>query len=124
MIRSRRRPESVIQGEIVDYLRAVLTPDHVVYANANAARRTASGRASNAVPGLLPGIPDVSVACPKSIILYFEVKTPTGTLSEPQEYVIGKLCKAGCYVAVVTSVDEVDCALKAWLIPTRVARAA
>ena len=123
-VRPMPRSESVIQGEIVDFLRAVLTPDHIVYANANAARRTESGRASNAIPGLLPGIPDVSVACPRSIILYFEVKTPTGTLSEPQEHVIGKLRAAGCYVAVVTSVAEVEAALKAWMIPTRIARAA
>lgn len=124
MTRVRHRPEAAIQADIVAFLRAGLAPDYIVYANANAARRTASGRASNAVPGLLPGIPDISVACPGSIILYFEVKTPRGKLSEPQEHVIGRLTKSDCRVAVVTSIDEVEIALRAWGIPLRFARAA
>ena len=70
----RNVTEGSIQNGIVDFLRIVLPPDHIVYANANAARRTAGGRAGNGVPGLMPGIPDLSVACPGSRILYFEVK--------------------------------------------------
>lgn len=120
----RMQSEGSIQSGIVDFLRAVLTPDHIVYANANAARRTAAGRAANGVPGLTPGIPDLSVACPDSRILYFEVKTPRGRLSEAQQHVIRQLLKNGSRVAVVTSIADVETKLAAWGVPTRIAKAA
>ena len=116
--------EDSIQNGIVDFLRIVLPPDHIVYANANAARRTAGGRAGNGVPGLMPGIPDLSVVCPGSRILYFEVKTAQGRLSEAQSHVLQRLRAADCLVAVVTSIDDVERALTTWNIPTRIARAA
>lgn len=116
--------EGTIQRGIVDFLRVVLPPDHIVYANANAARRTPAGRAGNGVPGLLPGIPDLSVACPGSRILYFEVKTARGRLSEAQAEIVRRLRAAGCLVAVVTSIDDVERALAGWGIPTRIAKAA
>ncbi len=116
--------EGSIQSGIVDFLRIVLPADHIVYANANAARRTVGGRAGNGVPGLLPGIPDLSVACPGSRILYFEVKTAKGRLSEAQAEIVRRLRAAGCLVAVVTSIDDVERALAGWNIPTRIAKAA
>ena len=116
--------EGRIQSAIVDFLRLVLTPDYIVYANANAARRTAGGRASNGVAGLLPGIPDLSVVCPDSGILFFEVKTPRGRLSEAQQHVIRQLLKNGTRVAVVTTIADVEAKLAIWNIPTRIARAA
>ncbi len=121
---ARTANEGRIQNGIVDFLRVVLPLDHIVYANANAARRTASGRASNGVPGLMPGIPDLSVACPGSRILYFEVKTARGRLSEAQSDVVNRLRAAGCFVAVVTSIDDVERALATWGVPTRIAKAA
>ena len=121
---ARTASEGSIQSGIVDFLRIVLPADHIVYANANAARRTAGGRAGNGVPGLLPGIPDLSVACPGSRILYFEVKTASGRLSEAQAQVVRRLRAAGCLVAVVTSIDDVERALANWNIPTRIAKAA
>ena len=120
----RTASEGSIQNGIVDFLRFVLPPDHIVYANANAARRTPGGRAGNGVPGLMPGIPDLSVACPGSRILYFEVKTARGRLSDVQSHVVHRLRAAGCLVAVVTSIDDVERALVSWNIPTRIAKAA
>ena len=76
------------------------------------------------MPGLLPGIPDLSVACPGSRILYFEVKTAKGRLSEAQAEIVRRLRAAGCLVAVVTSIDDVERALAGWNIPTRIAKAA
>lgn len=122
--RDRTLGEGSIQRGIVDFLRVVLPSDHIVYANANAARRTAGGRAGNGVPGLLPGIPDLSVACPGSRILYFEVKTARGRLSEAQAEVVRRLRTAGCLVAVVTSIDDVERALADWNVPTRISKAA
>lgn len=116
--RAPARPENAIQADIVGYLRAVV-PNAIVYANANAARRTASGRAANGVPGLLPGIPDLSVCIFGGQILYFEVKAPGGRLSKPQEGVIAMLRAIGARVAVVTSIDEVRAALREWSIETR-----
>lgn len=123
-VRPKSRAESAIQADIVDFLRAALPASYLPYANANGAQRTASGRAANAVPGLTPGIPDLSVACPGGTILYFEVKRPGGVLSPAQEDIIGRLQKAGGFVAVVTSMDDVEIALRTWGIPLRIARAA
>lgn len=124
-VRTKPRSEGALQADIVGFLRVVLSPDHLVYANANAAQRTSTGRAGNAVPGLMPGIPDLSIACPRGgPCLYLEVKRPGGKLSPAQEHVIGRLQSAGGFVAVVTSIDEVEAALASWGIPTRIARAA
>ena len=112
------RSEAAIQATIIEYLGWAL-PGCVVHANANAARRTASGRASNAIPGLLPGVPDLSVDYPFGRHLYFEVKTPKGVLSDVQSEVIGRLCGIGCYVAVVTGIDDVRDALRGWGVTTR-----
>lgn len=118
-MKPRARPENAIQSDIVGFLRAVLAPPAFVYANANAAQRTASGRAANGVPGLLPGVPDVSVLLADGSILYFEVKSAVGRLSEAQERVIGRISACGARVAVVRSVDDVAGALRSWGVVTR-----
>jgi hypothetical protein len=38
--------------------------------------------------------------------VFLEIKTAKGRLSENQKQVIGQLTTAGCYVAVVRSIDE------------------
>ena len=59
-----------------------------------------------------------------SRILYFEVKTAKGRLSEVQAEIVRRLRSAGCLVAVVTSIDDVERALAEWGVATRIARAA
>lgn len=120
MIR-RAHPEQDIQKAIVAYLCAVVVGPCVVHAIPNASRRTPSGRAGNAVPGLLQGIPDLALVV-KGRAYYFEVKASKGRLSEYQEAAIEGLRRAGARVAVVRSIDEVQTWLAVWRIPTRLSK--
>lgn len=117
--KTKPRLENTIQREIVAYLNAVLIPPEFAYANANASRRTASGKASNAVPGLYPGIPDLTVIAHGGRAFYLEVKNEIGTLSENQEAVIARFDKMRVPCAVVRSIADVKAALQHWKIPTR-----
>jgi hypothetical protein len=80
----RSNPENAIQRAIVDYLRAVLPSSHRVVAIPNGSRRTATGRASNGVPGLSPGFPDLMIIAPGGKVYLIEVKAPKGRLSPEQ----------------------------------------
>ncbi len=119
-VRPRKRGENAIQADVIRYLHAVLPPSKwIIYANANASRRTASGKASNAVPGLLPGIPDVSIVTIGGRAFYFEVKTATGVLSEPQEAIRDRMRRMQVPWFLVRSVDDVQNALRSYQIKTR-----
>ena len=123
--RQRRAPavrEELLQASIVDYLEAVLR-HRLVFAIPNAARRTRTGRASNAIPGLLSGAPDLALCLPHGRILWLEVKTASGVLSEQQRQVHQLLLDLGHKVAVVRAVEEVRDVLRLYCVPTREAKA-
>lgn len=68
---------------------------------------------------MMAGLPDLSIVY-RGVPVYFEVKTPTGQLSDRQRYVMRRLVKAGAVVGVPRSVadasamlDEVDTAVNA-----------
>ena len=102
----------------MEYLRVVL-PVGKVIAIPNGARRTASGRAANGVPGLTPGVPDLCVILPDGKVLWLEVKAPKGIVSDAQLqfHFALQVLKHDC--AVVRSVDDVKLALKTLNIKTR-----
>lgn len=111
--------ESQIQRAIVGYLNAVLPAQYRVYANANASRRTTTGRAANAVPGLRKGIPDLTIRGPGGVAYDLEIKAPRGRLTpEQSEWGSWVVSTGGCW-ACVHSVDEVRVALAHWCIDTR-----
>jgi hypothetical protein len=67
---------------------------------------------------MMAGLPD-HVIVYRGVPVYFEVKTPTGQLSDRQRYVMRQLVKAGAVVGVPRSVadasamlDEVDAAVE------------
>jgi hypothetical protein len=113
--------ESAIQGAIVDYLDAVLTTSHRVFAIPNASRRTKSGRASNGVPGLRKGVPDLEIVGGR-FAYFIEVKTARGTLSDEQEEWLAWCTVNGTPWCIARSVDDVRIALGHWGIPTREAK--
>jgi Holliday junction resolvase len=53
------------------------------------------------------GIPDL-MAIRKGDVIFLEVKKPGEEPSELQKYVIDNINKAGCFSAVVRSVEDVD----------------
>lgn len=60
------------------------------------------------VPDQAPGMPDRVVLLPGSRVLWVELKTKGGRLSELQLYRHAELRKAGHDVVVVWSKDQVD----------------
>lgn len=115
---ARQQIESGIQRSIVQYLRTVI-PHSVVMAIPNGSQRTKTGRPANAVPGFLPGAPDIVVALPRGGVLWVEVKSPVGRVSENQLLVHGLLSAAGHNCVVVRSVDDMRQALAFLKIETR-----
>ena len=105
--------ESQIQKAIVQYLRIVL-PDAIVAAIPNGSQRTASGRPANAVAGLLPGMPDLMVLLPRGRVVFFEVKTPKGRVSDSQLAIHLKLHGLNHDVAIIRSIEDAKLALISW----------
>lgn len=111
--------ESQIQHAIVGWLNAVLPKQYRVYANANASRRTTTGRAANAVPGLRKGIPDITIRGPGGVSYDIEIKSSKGQLTPEQSEWGTWVVTGGGWWACVHSVDEVRIVLKSWSIPVR-----
>ena len=111
--------ENQLQRQIVNYLESVLPKTHRAFAVPNASRRTAGGRASNAVPGLRPGVPDLMIVGQGRAFM-MEVKAPKGKLSDAQNEWAMWATNAGMVPwALVRSVDDVRTCLTVWGIPTR-----
>lgn len=72
-----------VQRSVVNYARSVLV-DAIIFAVPNAARRNPGGRAGNAVPGLLKGVPDLIVVAKGGRCLMIECKSETGCLRPEQ----------------------------------------
>lgn len=115
---ARQQIESGIQRAVVQYFKSVV-PNCVVMAIPNGSQRTASGRPANAVPGFLPGAPDLVVALSHGRTLWIEVKSPKGRTSDNQILVHGLLNAAGHSCIVVRSVDDVRHALKYLNVQTK-----
>jgi hypothetical protein len=104
--------ENQLQKQIVDWIRFCV-PSVIVFAIPNAARRTRGGRASNAVPGLMPGAPDLCCMLPQGRVLWLELKTAKGTTS-PQQEAFAELARIRGHVyRVCRSVDHVRAAFVA-----------
>lgn len=110
--------ESEIQRAIVDFLRVVI-PQCVTFAIPNASRRTKTGRASNAVPGLLPGVPDLAIIAPGGKVFLIEVKTDKTGLSKSQRELRLRFVGMDVPVAIARSIDDVRKALAHWEIESR-----
>lgn len=112
------RLEDTIQAAIVAFVRAV-APQIRIMAIPNAARRTASDRASNAVHGLTPGAPDLVMAYSRGRTLWIEVKTPKGRLSLEQTGLHHDLGALDHDVIVARSIDDIREAFMVRQISTR-----
>ena len=109
--------ESVIQTAIVEWLNVVLPKGYRCFAIPNGARRTASGRAANAVAGLTPGVPDLAIIG-RGHIWFVEVKGPRGIVSDAQEEFLAWCATTGTPYCIARSVDDVRVALMNWNVQT------
>ena len=114
----RRRIEEQIQREIIQYISAVI-PRSLVFSVPNAAPRTWGGRASNGVPGLMKGAPDLIAVMPGGRVLFIEVKTPKGSSSDDQFAFSGRCRALGQAYFVARSLDDCRRAFAALGIETR-----
>jgi hypothetical protein len=120
------RPEDRAQSEIFTLL-AWLAPSVVAYAIPNSSRRTRTGKASNAVPGLRPGVWDIAMILPMDCdwpgrTAYCEVKAATGRLSKEQVEFGAMLESRGVphFIAKAPNhLDHVRRALRDWRVKTR-----
>jgi hypothetical protein len=118
MAQKKIQHESILQKQVVQYLRAIL-PHSIIAAIPNGSQRTSSGRPANAISGLLPGIPDLMVMLPKGRVIFFELKSEKGRVSDAQLAVHLKMHGLNHDVAIVRSIDDVKNALDAWEVTTR-----
>lgn len=110
--------EQDIQRAIISYIHAV-APNVFLYGIPNSARRKKGARASNAVPGLLCGVPDLGLILPGGRAGFIEVKTAAGRLSEDQKERSMEICACGGQWALARSVEDVREAFMMWQVRTR-----
>ena len=115
--RMERIHETSLQQTLIEYLRMILVEGFVA-AIPNAARRSEKDHALNAVPGLFSGMPDLVVVVRRRVI-WLEVKTGKGRLSEQQASVHALLRDLDHDVFTVRNIEEVREALAAAGIRTR-----
>jgi hypothetical protein len=111
--------ENDIQRAIVEYLNAVLFPTHRVFAIPNAARRGKGGHATNGVPGLRAGVPDLQIVG-RGRVYFIEVKRDANARLSPAQDEFAEWCVCtGVPWVRAESVDHVRQALIQWGIITR-----
>lgn len=114
--------ESDLQRALVDFCRAVLPSSAVIFAVPNAARRTRTGRASNAAPGLMKGVSDLVILPKPHCVIFAEIKTPKGRIADEQEAFGALVRPLGHHFAVWRSIDDARNTFRALQIRTREAR--
>ena len=114
----RRKLESAVQKEIIEFVEAVI-PHGLIFAVPNGAKRTLGGHAANAVPGLYPGAPDLCLCLPKGRVIWIEVKAAKGQSSAAQIAFSGKLWALSHSYFVARSLDDCRRAFAALGVETR-----
>lgn len=115
MIRKRRQqPEALIQAAVFEHIAYRKRPGWKFWAVPNASRRTSGGRASNAVPGLTPGVGDISIVSPSGQYHELELKTERGRLSPAQRARQDGLKASGIICAVAYGLDAALAILVGW----------
>ena len=112
--------ERETQAAIIAYCKAVLPAGSVVYAIPNASRRTRTGKASNAIPGLLRGVSDLCILAPGRVVIYAEVKRETGGSVSPEQFEFQQSVRAlGHSAAIWRGIDDARNTFAALHIKTR-----
>jgi len=115
--------EEPLHIAVADFLRAALPLDAVFHHSPNEGRHTKGYRARQLRKGMRPGWPDLEVLHDGSM-LFFEAKTPQGSLSVAQRRCHADIEAAGGFVTTVRSVDEVEMYLRMCGVPLRASVAA
>ncbi len=125
--RKRGAPERAAQTAVVAFLRRALPPGSIVAAVQNehgASGRTAGQRArfgaKRKAEGVVAGFPDLVVLLPGARTVLIEMKAPkSGRVSVSQNTVHAELRRLGFDVAVATSIETAELALRALGVPLK-----
>jgi hypothetical protein len=106
--------EREIHQAIVDWLKVALPDGSVFHHSPNEGRHKVQYRMQQKRLGVRAGWPDIEIFVNPTwwrgttpwAPVFLEIKTAKGRLSDNQKQMIGQLTGAGCYVAVVRSIDE------------------
>jgi hypothetical protein len=109
--------EAQLQRAVIAFLR-LAAPEAVAFAIPNAARRSATGRATNAVAGLLSGAPDL-ILVHDGRALFLELKSAKGRVSPQQAEAHARLRAAGAFVGIIRTLEDVETALDLCGVPLR-----
>ena len=101
-----RDAEAKLQAACVALAR--MADDVIVFAIPNASRRTTRGFASNAVPGLMPGIPDLCIVMSAGRCAFAEIKTELGKLSKAQADMLDRMDDMSVPYAIVRSLQDMQ----------------
>lgn len=99
-----KHPESILQRQCVKWFR-LQYPHHLIYANANGGYRSKVEASIMQGEGVTAGIPDLTAVI-GSLVVWIEMKTNTGKLSDNQKSIHEKLSTAGHVVHTCKSLDE------------------
>lgn len=110
--------ESDLERTITEYLKFALPPDAVSFHIPNEGRRGFRQQSEFKRAGGVAGMPDRCILW-QGRAYFLEAKGRLGRMSPAQKAMFVCLQSAGCDVAVVRSVDDVQSALRAWGITLR-----
>lgn len=110
--------EEALHVAVVDFLRRALPPDAVLHHSPNEGMHKPQYRARQLRKGMRPGWPDLVVLHAGSL-LCIELKTAKGRLSIVQQRCHDDIEKAGGFVAVARSLEDVEAFLTTCGIPLR-----
>lgn len=105
--------ESGIQQAVVQWFR-LQYPRYIIAAVPNGGFRNAKEAAIMKREGILAGFSDLIIIAEHNV-LFLEVKTPDGRLSEKQNEFQKKVCALGFEYIVCRSFDESALAIERWL---------
>jgi hypothetical protein len=106
------------QAAIVEWCRWV-APEIIVFHVANGGYRSKPEAARLKWMGVLPGVPDLVLVLPKGRTAFWEVKTPTTTLTPDQARFIDRLTVLGHSWGIVRSIEDARRELAALGIETK-----
>jgi hypothetical protein len=109
-----RNEEHKIQVALMDYLVIALKPDAYVFAIPNQANRHISNAVKMKAEGVRAGVPDLCFIMPEGRAAWVEMKTPKGSLSQPQREFRDRCMRLGHPWAMCRSVDEALKVLTEW----------
>ncbi len=121
-----RHEEDDLQKATAGLIDAIALPGVVAWHTPNGGKRSKREAGRFKAMGVRPGVPDWTIASDALIptVLFIELKSATGRVSEEQKVFRRDAETAGCLWDLARSIDEFLAVLRRHLVPMRVAKVA